>query len=207
MSESKLSRGINDLFSGLPPLKKWRHGLILTAVILQIISSSFMHIHADTLPSSFGALDWYHIVVGLGLLLLVPVFMGILLKRRTCRVLYPWLAGSFNVIKEDIHTLQTLTLPPFRSAGLAACVEGLGLLALLLAALSGTLWFIGMRQGSSEAADLLNLHKNLIGLIETYIYGHGGFALLHFITPGGVSPNNRCSTSTARYSREKTSNL
>ncbi|MGI2257962.1 cytochrome b/b6 domain-containing protein [Shewanella sp. GXUN23E] len=181
MSDSKLSRGINDLFSGLPPLEKWLHALILTAVILQIISSSFMHIHADTLQNSFGTVDWYHIIVGLGLLLLTPVFMGILLKRRTWRDLYPWLAGNFSVIKEDIGILRTFSLPPSRPAGLAACVEGLGLLALLAAVLSGALWFTSMRQGWTETADLLSLHKTLVGLIETYVYGHGGFALLHFI--------------------------
>lgn len=66
--------------------------------------------------------------------------------------------------------------------GLASTVEGLGLGALLLVVLSGTLWFVLWILDSPYAYDVMQAHKSLTGLIEVYILGHGFMAILHFIS-------------------------
>ena len=52
--------------------------------------------------------------------------------------------------------------------------------ALLLVVLSGLIWFILWRNGSSFAGLALETHKNVTLLIELYLIGHGCMALLHF---------------------------
>lgn len=59
-------------------------------------------------------------------------------------------------------------------------MQGLGLGALLLVVLSGLIWFILWRNGSSFAGSALETHKNVTLLIELYLIGHGCMALLHF---------------------------
>ena len=54
------------------------------------------------------------------------------------------------------------------------------LMALLLVVLSGLIWFILWRNGSSFAGLALETHKNVTLLIELYLIGHGCMALLHF---------------------------
>ena len=71
-------------------------------------------------------------------------------------------------------------MPVPRPKGLATAVQGLGLGALLLVVLSGLIWFILWRNGSSFAGLALETHKNVTLLIELYLIGHGCMALLHF---------------------------
>lgn len=181
MSDKRFGSGISFLFSKLPHSEAILHAFVMTTVLLQLLSSFFMHVHATTPLATLSAIDWYHVYAGLGLLLLTPVFMALMLKRRHWRDLYPWLGGNLSQIKADICSLLDRQLPEAKPAGLAATVEGLGLLALFLALISGTVWLLAMLQGWSDAPDLLKLHKALVGLIEAYVYGHGGFALLHLI--------------------------
>ncbi|MCL2913623.1 cytochrome b/b6 domain-containing protein [Shewanella corallii] len=181
MSDKHLSRGISFLFSRLPPAETWLHAIVMSAVLLQLLSSFFMHVHVDTPLTKLTPVDWYHVFAGLGLLVLAPVFMALLLKRRHLRDLYPWLFGQFQQLKTDLRILKGLSLPDAQPGGLAACLEGLGLLALLLAVFSGAFWLAGITLGWQTAPDLLGLHKALVGLIEAYVWGHGGFALLHLL--------------------------
>ena len=59
-------------------------------------------------------------------------------------------------------------------------VQGLGLGALLLAVLSGLIWYLLWVNGSPFAELARKTHENLTLLIELYLLGHGGMALLHF---------------------------
>ena len=181
MSGKSFSQGVSYLFHRLPASEVWLHAIVMSVVLLQIFSSFFMHVHGDTGLAALTAVDWYHITAGLGLVLLTPVFMALLLKRRHWQDLYPWMRGDFTQIKMDISTLVSKHLPDAKPAGLAATVEGLGLLALLLALISGASWLAGLYSGWSFTPALLELHKTLVGLIEAYVYGHGGFALLHLV--------------------------
>ena len=121
-----------------------------------------------------------HMYSGLALLPISLIFMTVVIRRRTFADLYPWLYKDFAVIAEDIKTLFTFRLPKARPAGLSATIEGLGLLALLLAIFTGCLWYADAVTGHMSAL-LLEIHKSSVGLIETYFYAHGLFGLLHLI--------------------------
>ena len=58
-------------------------------------------------------------------------------------------------------------------------IERAGLGALLLVVLSGLIWFILWRNGSSFSGLPLETHKNVTPLIDRYLTGHGRLALLH----------------------------
>ncbi|MEZ8140591.1 hypothetical protein A1OO_13530 [Enterovibrio norvegicus FF-33] len=178
----KTLKGLSFLFSQLPKSEKWLHMLTMTWVLFQLGTSFGMHVHADTTEVQLTWIDKSHMYGGLGLLVVATLFFIIVLNRRSMADLYPWVSGDFKSIKEDIGSLFKWHLPEPRAGGLAATVEGLGLLALLLAVFTGTLWFGFFTFGSAIAPDFLSIHKTAVGAIEAYIYGHGLFALLHLLT-------------------------
>ena len=179
MTLSRVKAGVDALFVKLPKSEKVLHFLILIWVLTQIISSNFMHVHPDTLWGSINFMAKFHIYSGLGLIPITIVFCYTIIKRRKLADLYPWLHGNFSQIKLDINIIRTLHLPKSHPAGLAATVEGLGLLALALALVTGSMWYLSASNCGISPL-LLDIHKTSVGFIEAYFYGHGFLALLHF---------------------------
>ena len=102
------------------------------------------------------------------------------LTKRGFHYFFPYLWGDTEQLKKDIQASLRFKMVPPRPKGLATVVQGLGLGALLLVVLSGLIWFILWRNGSSFAGLALETHKNVTLLIELYLIGHGCMALLHF---------------------------
>ncbi|WP_318591349.1 hypothetical protein, partial [Enterobacter kobei] len=77
-------------------------------------------------------------------------------------------------------------LPEAHAGGIAALVQGLGVLALLGVALCGGFWFaLNTALGTSPVLTetVLHVHKFLTVFIETYFWAHGAMGLLHiFLT-------------------------
>ena len=149
------------------PYLRVLHAIIAALVILQILSSFAMHM----LPSgqinpaiSSWLATWYHILAGLA-----TVIAGLLLT-----------AYSLTKRGKDIRASLHFKMVPPRPKGLATAVQGLGIGALLLAVLSGLLWYLLWINGSPFAEPARKAHENLTLLIELYLFGHGGMALLHF---------------------------
>ncbi|KXF80810.1 cytochrome b/b6 domain-containing protein [Enterovibrio coralii] len=179
-SNKSLSAGFSYLFASLPKIEKWFHLAVVVWVIGQLLSSFAMHVHGDTPASALTFIDKFHMYSGIALAPVALVFCGVILKRRSVSNMYPWLSLDFSVIKDDLQTLLKLQLPEARPKGLAATVEGLGLLALLLAIATGVTWYVFFSLDGS-APLLLSIHKTAVGAIEAYLYGHGIFALLHLV--------------------------
>lgn len=177
----KAYKGISFLFHHLPRSEKWFHALVMLWVIWQLLTSLGMHIHDNTPFNAFTLIDKLHIYGGVCLFLPAVLFFALVLYRRKVADLYPWLKGNWSKLKDDLHSLVLLRLPEASPGGLAATVEGLGLLALLLAVTTGLLWYIAATQVSSTAPLLLEIHKTSVGAIECYFYGHSAFALLHLL--------------------------
>ncbi|HAS61182.1 MAG TPA: hypothetical protein DCS35_00610 [Vibrio sp.] len=180
MALSRLKEGIDELFVNLPKSEKLLHALVLFWVLAQIISSNFMHVHASTLWESINLVAKVHVYAGLLLVPITLVFFYKILKRRKLADMYPWLSGNFAQIKQDLKTLRSFKLLESHPGGVAATVEGLGLLALLLALATGALWYFNASI-SGTSPQLLEIHKTSVGLIETYFYAHGAMAILHYI--------------------------
>ena len=94
------------------------------------------------------------------------------LTKRGFHYFFPYLWGDTEQLKKDIQASLRFKMVPPRPKGLATAVQGLGL--------SGLIWFILWRNGSSFAGLALETHKNVTLLIELYLIGHGCMALLHF---------------------------
>ena len=178
--KQKFATGIAVLFAHLPSAEKTLHFIVIFWVLWQLISSSLMHVDGDTLWPQIELLAKIHAFSGVGLMVIALVFFIKVVTRRKLTDLYPWLYRNFSVIKADLYCLARLQLPEPKPAGLAATVEGLGLLALLLAVCSGFIWLL-VAYFYGSAALLLDVHKTSVGAIEAYFYAHGGLAILHFI--------------------------
>ncbi len=176
----KFKQGFNAIFERLPTAEKLLHLLIVVWILVQIIISNFMHVHGDTQWADVNLVSQIHAYGGLLLIPITLIFCWKIIKRRTMSDIYPWLYKDFRGIKSDIEVLRTFRLPEPHPGGLAAMIEGLGLLALLLALATGSIWYAFVSNGDLSPT-LLDIHKTSVGLIEAYFYGHGLFGLLHFI--------------------------
>ena len=159
------------------------HILVLTLVITQIVISNFMHVPKEAnipMHGSNAFFSWMHIGFGLLLLCLTATLATLCFSSRGLKYYYPYLWGNFTQLREDLCTLRNRQLPGAQACGLAACVQGLGLGAMVLVVLSGATWLLLWLNGQSLAPDMRSLHQALTGLVEVYICGHGGMGLLHF---------------------------
>ncbi|MEA9389698.1 cytochrome b/b6 domain-containing protein [Acerihabitans sp. TG2] len=160
------------------------HLAIALFVIIQILNSNGIQGDAVAQVNEVGMrlnFTWMHIVIGIMLFLLSLVLTAYCLFTRGVKYFYPYLWGDFSQIKRDLKQILRLNFPEASPKGLAACVQGLGLGALLLVVLSGLSWFLLSRMNVSWAANVLGLHKTLTALIEVYIFAHGGMGILHVI--------------------------
>lgn len=160
------------------------HLLVLILVILQIIISNGMSISSNGTISHqpvYFIFTWMHILIGISLLFLSTILIFICFRTRGIRYFYPYLWGDIIQIKLDVKTLASFQLPQVLPKGLAATVEGLGLGALLIAILSGIIWFILWISKSSYSYDAEQMHKSLTILIDIYLIGHCLMGLLHYL--------------------------
>lgn len=177
---TRLSEGISYIFSSLPKVEQYFHLLVVIWVITQVVSSATMNVHGNTPPTEFDAFDKFHIYSGMLLIPTALLFCIIIIRRRSFHDMYPWIWGDFSTIKQDIRTLSQFTLPKAHPRGLAATVEGLGLLALVLALATGSTWWL-LITADNTAPIALSIHKMAVGAIELYLYGHATFAVLHLL--------------------------
>ncbi len=93
-------------------------------------------------PRNAGFLDYAHIVAGF-LALLVGVSYAISCVRgggwRTC---FPWASGNFGAVSRDVAGVLRGRLPSAEGGGLFAMIEGLLLVAFIVAAASGAAWIL-----------------------------------------------------------------
>ncbi len=176
-------KAINKYFTEkLTPLVRYLHYSILFLVLLQILLSNFIEINDDGVIGQ-SIIEYYstwaHIGVGLSLVALALVFAIVELSKHGYLYFYPYLSGDFSQLKSDLRKLKSLEVPDASPRGLAAVIQGLGLGALLLVALSGAIWFVLWSYDLALADDVKEIHELLTGLIEAYVIGHGGMGLIH----------------------------
>jgi len=168
------------------PLIRYLHYSILVLVLLQIIISNFIEV-SDKGIIGHSIIEyystWIHVGVGLLLVLLALVFTAVELSKHGFLYFYPYLSGDFSQLTKDLRTLISFKMPESSPKGIAPIIQGLGLGALVLVAISGATWIILWTYDLPLTNDAKELHKLLTGLIEAYVIGHGGMGLIHvFIT-------------------------
>lgn len=164
---------------------RWLHLIVVLAVIAQILSSNGMHFDKATgavpgAPLTWFS-DWFHIVLGLGLIPITLAFIVAALRAHGLRHYYPYLWGDLAQAKADLAASLKLQLTEPRPGGLAAIVTGLGFGAIALALTTGALWFFLWREGSPSTHEAKEVHEAMATLVEVYFVGHGGMATLHFL--------------------------
>ena len=126
------------------------HLLIALASTWLVASSPWIGMY-QALPETPGALNLSHIVLGLALLPLAVVYFAACTVGGRWRLYFPWAAGQFAGIGRDIAGMGQGQRPGSEGGGLFATIEGLLLLALLVTALTGALWFL-VRDADSAIA-------------------------------------------------------
>ncbi|HDX4048014.1 TPA: cytochrome b/b6 domain-containing protein [Enterobacter soli] len=168
------------------PFFRVLHIIVAVLVLLQIVNSNLTESEALNNFSLTGIVTWFHVISGLALIVLGIIMLGWMLKQRGFRYYFAWLALDFKGVIEDVKLLFSFRLPEAHAGGIAAIIQGLGVLALLGVALCGGLWFVlNTLYGPSSALaeNVLHFHKFLTVFIETYFWAHGAMGLIHiFLT-------------------------
>lgn len=160
------------------------HTALVLVIIVQILNSNLLQM------SSLGELKngpfdafflWLHITFGsIGIILTLCLIVFVFTKQ-SFRQFFPYLFGDNDALKHDIALLFKKKLPPPLDKGLGNIIQGLGIGALILIETAALTWLVLWSLDSPFANDARQAHKALTGLIEVYLIGHGGMALLHFI--------------------------
>ncbi|WP_434359366.1 cytochrome b/b6 domain-containing protein [Parasalinivibrio latis] len=160
------------------------HTSLALLIIIQIINSNFIHMtHEGVLKDTpyATAFLWFHIIAGLLAVVCTVAMVTYMLSRQSFRQFFPYLFGDNAVLKDDLAQLARMKLPEPREKGLGNIVQGLGIGALILIEVAAVAWLVLWNMHSPYANEVREIHKALTGLIEAYLIGHGGMALLHFI--------------------------
>jgi len=119
--------------------------------------------------------DWInlgHVTVGFAALLLGGAYTAGCVQGGRWREYFPWAGGDLGAVGRDLAGILRGRLPTVEGGGLLPMIEGLLLLALLAAGLTGAAWYFA--QGS-DAAVLLR---------EQHVFAaraFGGLMLLHVV--------------------------
>jgi hypothetical protein len=154
------------------------HLLIALASTWLVASSPWIGMY-HALPDDPGTLNLSHVVVGLAVAPLAVVYFAACTVGGRWRLYFPWAAGQFGDIGRDLAGIGKGQRPGSEGGGLFAAVEGLLLLALLAAAITGAVWFLGR---GTESAILWRGHhivaaRALIGLLLLHVLA----VSLHFV--------------------------
>lgn len=161
------------------------HAALLLSVVWQLIGSNFVERpRANQAANGFYEV---HEIVGLATLALVALFWLWTAVRRSetpFAALFPWLSAQRLKAVRDDTTRHWAELKQFRlpvgEAGtpLASAVHGLGLLAALAMAATGT-WLYTLQL---PGGPVLEVHKIVANLMWAYVVGHAGLAVVHQFT-------------------------
>lgn len=154
------------------------HLLIALACTWLVASSPWLGMY-QALPDEAGGINLSHVVIGLAMLPLGIVYFAACTLGGRWRLYFPWAAGQLGDIGRDVAGLFRGQRPGSEGGGLFAAIEGLLLLALLAAALTGALWFLAR---GTDAAIAWRGHHILAarGLIVLMVL-HVVAVSLHFI--------------------------
>ena len=147
------------------------HLLIALASTWLVASSPWIGMY-QALPDEPGAINLSHVVLGLATLPLGVVYFAACTVGGRWRLYFPWAARQFGGIGGDLAGIARGQRPGSEGGGLFAAIEGLLLLALLAAAITGALWFLGR---GTEAAIAWRGHHILAAR------GFTGLAILHVL--------------------------
>ena len=122
-------------------------------------------------PASAGWIDRAHVAVGWAGLLLGLLYALACMLGGGWRRLFPWTAGGLAGVGRDLAGMAGGQLPSAEGAGLYSAIEGLLLVALVVAGIAGAGWYLA--QGGDTALAWRGVHvisaRVLIGLLVLHV--------------------------------------
>jgi hypothetical protein len=158
------------------------HITILTLVLIQILVSDFMGFN-DAWVISQNTLDfygtWIHIIIGLSLIPMTLFFIIVEIKTHGFKHFFPYAFKDLSQLKSDIYQLRKFKIPEVKTGGLGAIIEGVGLGALSLVLLSGSVWYLSWNLNGAWTHNIKEIHEFFTGLVQAYVIGHGCMGVIH----------------------------
>lgn len=124
------------------------HGAVALVTTWLVASSPWVELY-KVLPPDAGWVTRLHVWAGLAALALGAVYLAVCARGARWRMYFPWAGGQMSAVRRDVAGIFRGEVPSVEGGGLLALIEGLLLLFLLAAGLTGALWFLA--SGSSEA--------------------------------------------------------
>ncbi len=131
------------------------HLLSALAAAWLILGSPWIGMY-DRMPQEPGWTNLAHVVVGFAGLAIGLLYAAAVVQGGRWREYFPYLGGDLGTVGRDLAGLLRGRLPTVEGGGLLPMIEGLLLLAFLLAALTGAAWYFV--QGTETAVALREAH-------------------------------------------------
>ncbi|QDE32317.1 MULTISPECIES: cytochrome b/b6 domain-containing protein [Shewanella] len=146
------------------------HQLVILMSLLLICTSPWIFIGRQLSPRA-GFWDVFHVYGGLFTGVLALLFTFHICSAGQWRQFFPWLTLDVKPLLNDLRGLTRGKLPHSGSNGLISVIEGLGVIVLLLVALSGAIWYV------ADPSNALMWRSYHILFAQVFI----GFIVIHFI--------------------------
>ena len=126
------------------------HLLIALACTWLLAGSAWIGMY-QSMPEHPGWANLSHAMVGLAVLPLGLIYCAACTVGGRWRLYFPWAAGQFSGMSADLSGIFRGERPGSEGGGLFATVEGLLLVALLAASITGALWFFTQHTEAAAA--------------------------------------------------------
>lgn len=131
------------------------------------------------LPDQPGFVNLSHVALGFALLPLALAYTAACTHGGRWRLYFPWLAGDLAALGRDLAGLARGERPMSEGGGLFAVIEGLLLLALLAATITGAGWYA--TQNTDAALDWRAAHLPAVWCFAALLLAHVLAVSLHLV--------------------------
>ena len=130
--------------------------LVVALLALWLVFTSPWVSMLRRVPGSAGFFDYAHMILGVLALLVGTLYGIVVVQGGRWKLYFPLVAGNAAAVGRDLAGLLRGRVPAAEGGGLFGAIEGLLLLALVTAGMSGVVWFL--LQGSEAALTWRVLH-------------------------------------------------
>lgn len=151
------------------------HALVLVMSVILVCTSPWVLIGRQ-LSANAGFWSHFHVYGGLITACLALLFAIKVCLKGQWRQFFPWLLLDFNQVNTDLVGILTGKIPVAGGKGLFSVIEGIGVILLLLVAVSGVVWYL---VDPSDALVWRSYHQVLGQCFIGFMIIHLLLALVH----------------------------